>query len=535
MPKRPLIIAFAVVLLTVACSEIPEGEVVPGDGVRFVPAVADFLDDVGLGGAVAVDADGIPFYSYWIFPAELEEGEVPATRPIGAPYIQAESTPEEPGAFGAAVGVGSVSPDGIFTRGAAAQVRDTPQGITIPFGPATVEPLLEATAQNTNGTDIAIDDAGGKHVVWAGPDGIWYAGGTDSFEAEQVFDYGSILEEAGPIGRPSVAVDAQGAPWVAYTVSLQGSQRVEVATQTEGGWDTQLVSETPCASCPPPQHTQIGVTAEGPVVAYIDTAAGELLSATPSADVPGAKWIPAVVAADTAGDGLAMAVDADGNPILTFYGPQGGVQLADSAGGAWSVEDVATGSPPAEGISNQAPTTGISVDDEGVRYVTYAEGDTIVLLSSADGGEFAPVDIGTPTGGAFPDVAAAPDGSSVYLTWYGVDGEDLRLGVWGDVQELQVAQPSPTSEVEPPTTGGDCGQDGEIALDIVAEVGLVFDTQCLVAPSGEPFEIIYSNVAPDTHNINVTVEQGGDSLGATELSAGAHPRGAAPDRSARSG
>ncbi len=196
--KRLFTTLCAVALLTAACSEVPEGEVVAGEGTRFVPAVADFIDDVGLGNAVTVDADGVPYYSYWIFPAELAEGEIPAARPIGAPYIQTESTADEPGDFGAAVGVGSVSSDGIFTRGAAAQVRDTPTGITVPYGPATVDQLVGATSENTNGTDIAIDEQGGKHVVWTGPDGVWYAGGADSFTADQVFDYGVPIRKAGP-------------------------------------------------------------------------------------------------------------------------------------------------------------------------------------------------------------------------------------------------------------------------------------------------------------------------------------------------
>ena len=134
----------------------------------------------GLGNSVAVGAEGEPFFSYLIVPAELEPGEIPATRPIGAPFIQTETTPAEgdqpakPGKFGAAIGVGSVSADGIFTRGAAAQVRDTPTGITIPYGPATVNQWSVAPLENMNGTDIAVDAAGGKHVVWTGADGVYY-------------------------------------------------------------------------------------------------------------------------------------------------------------------------------------------------------------------------------------------------------------------------------------------------------------------------------------------------------------------------
>ncbi len=113
--KRLLILACAAAIITAACSDIPEGEVVAGEGPRFVVSVADSNDDVGLGNSVTVDPDGNPVFSYLILPAELGPGEIPATRPIGAPYIQTETTPGEgtdpavPGDFGAAIGVGSVS------------------------------------------------------------------------------------------------------------------------------------------------------------------------------------------------------------------------------------------------------------------------------------------------------------------------------------------------------------------------------------------------------------------------------------------
>ena len=197
---RLSIILCALALTAAACGSIPEGEVVSGEGERFVPFVAEFLDDAGLGNGVAVDAEGVPYTSYWIFPAVLEEGEIPVGRPIGAPYI---TTDDPEPKDGAAIGVASLSAEGVWTRGAAAQVRETPTGVSIPYGPAFDKSLVGATAENTNGTDIAIDDAGGKHVVWTSQNGVSYAGGTDAFSVEKVFDYGFGLRKAGPIGRAS--------------------------------------------------------------------------------------------------------------------------------------------------------------------------------------------------------------------------------------------------------------------------------------------------------------------------------------------
>ena len=60
----------------------------------------------------------------------------------------------------------------------------------MPYAPDTVDGLVGATAENTNGTDIAVDANGGKHVVWAGRDGIWYATGTDVVHRERDGDRG---------------------------------------------------------------------------------------------------------------------------------------------------------------------------------------------------------------------------------------------------------------------------------------------------------------------------------------------------------
>jgi hypothetical protein len=519
--KRLLILLCAAALLTSACSQLPEGEVVAGEGTRFVPAVADFIDDVGLGNAVTVDADGVPYYSYWIFPAELAEGEIPAARPIGSPYIQTESTPDEPGDFGGAIGVGSVSTDGVFTRGAAAQVRDTPDGITVPYGPATVEALIGATRENTNGTDIAIDAAGGKHVVWTGPDGVWYAGGDDSFTADQVFDYEIPLRRAGPIGRPAVTADEDGNAWVAYTVNANG-QRVEVATQTEQGWAKETVAEIPvCSGCPQPKGTEIGVTADGPMVAYVDTSTNEVKVAVPG---DGGTWTSTVVASDVSGDGLDMAVDADGAAYLTFYDGQGGVKLAAQDGTAWTVTDVATSdaefdpaAPPIE-----APTTGVAVNDDGGLSVTYTDAGSVLLVSSTDGAAFEPVDISSNQQSDSSAVAVVPDGSATYLTWYGTVGQDLRIGIWGDVQDLQVAAPSPTPEPNAgPAPPSGCGDDPVVALDIEALAGNTFDVDCLVAASGEKFTVNYTNTDTTTaHNFDLMIEQGGEQIGATDLAVG---------------
>lgn len=506
-------------LVAAACGSIPEGEVVSGEGDRFVPFVAEFLDDAGLGNSLAVDAEGVPFISYLIFPAVLEEDEIPVGRPLGAPYI---TTDDEEPKDGAAVGVASLSAEGVWTRGAVAQVRETPSGVYIAYGPDVEPSLVGATAENTNGTDIAVDDAGAKHVVWTGKAGISYAGGTDTSTVEPVFDYDFTIRKAGPIGRPGVAADADGNPWVAYTVSV-GGQQVRVATKSGDEWKTQTVATVPqCAQCPPPRPTQIGVTSAGMTVAWVDNDAGAVMVSV----LDGAEWVSTEVARGVSGQGLDMTVDADGNALLTFYDAQGAVQLARPDGASWSVSTIAEATPTdLDAVGNLAPMTSIAVDDQGAMVAAWDDADGVVLAASEDGQTFTPIETPDTLGGRTPSAGVSPDGTKVFLAWYDPESQNLRFGVQGDVGELAVAAPSPTADpaqisVAPPDGGGECGADGKILLDIVAE-GVAWNPTCLVAPAGEAFTVNVDNQdAGIAHNFHLFVEEGGESIDMTALEPG---------------
>ena len=83
MPKRALIAAATFGLLCVACVSSSTPAVDYGVGSRFVPFVVDATDDMGQGNAVALTADGLPYVTYFGFPAELAEGEIAIPRPFG--------------------------------------------------------------------------------------------------------------------------------------------------------------------------------------------------------------------------------------------------------------------------------------------------------------------------------------------------------------------------------------------------------------------------------------------------------------------
>ncbi len=509
MSKRlPILaaVAAAASLVLAACSNIPQGSVAAGTGVRFVPQVADYLDNTGLGNQVTVDKDGVPFISYLTFPGVLKKGAIPISRPIGAPYITTDPA-SPPVKDGAAVGLASLSTDGVWTRGAAAQTRDTPSGVVVPYGPATVDSLVGATADNTNGTDVAIDASGGKHVAWTGPNGVYYANAaaTGAFTAETVFDYGYGLRLAGPIGRPGVAVDDAGTPWVAYGVVGQGLD-IRVATKNaKGKWETTTIDSLKlCNGCRQPAPTKIGVTPDGPVVAYIDPDSEAVVVSR----LKGGKWSSETVQSGVAAQGLGMTVGSDGTVYLSYYDGAGAVNVATSAGGSWNVAKVAdVGDLATDTTGNYQPTTGVAVDDNAKIYVTWYDPSTdSVLLASGDGTTFAPLETQDTAGGAYPSVAVTPDGSMVYVAWYAVADQDLLLGTYGETNSLAVAVPSPTSSAvagPPSSSGPACGSDGKIALNEVAK-GIAFQDTCLVAPAGQSFSINFDNQdAGVPHNIEI--------------------------------
>ena len=518
--KRLLILSCAAALLTAACSNPPQAEVDYGAGVEFVPFVADNLDDAGLGNAIALDKDGIPYISYLIFPGEPEADAIPVPRPIGAPFIATTASPSEPSQEGAAVGVASVSANGTWTRGAAAQVQDSPLRITVPYGPATVESLIGSTAENTNGTDITIDANGGKHVVWAGRDGIWYAGGTGSFTPSLVDEWTPALAHAGPLGRPSVAVDEAGTPWVAYTVDSATGQAVQVATLAGDKWTSETAATIGSCSgsgCSQPGPTEIGMTANGPVVVYVDGVTGDLMATTKSGD----SWTTSAVHASIAPSGLSMTVGADGAPYVAYYG-DGSVYLATSSGSGWTTAKVADANP-GDGTDNLAQTTGVARNDAGSVYVAWYDKGKGVLLSSGDASTFTPVETPDTTGGGFPSLAVSGDGTHVFLAWYDLQSQDLLLGVQGSVDELLVAQPSPTPEA-PPTSAGpavECPKDGITLIAPSGASALGFAVTELTAPADESFTICFDNQDPTVpHNVDVLDSPDGTSIAAGSIIAG---------------
>ena len=494
-------------MLAAACASNPTATSVNfGSGVRFVPVVADSLDNVGLGSSVALTADGLPYVTYFGFPAVVKEGEIPIPRPIGSPFL--------PGVL-----LSSVDANGVWTHGAIEQAKPKaglPSGITVPFGPVTTE-NLQLTADDSNGTAVALGSDGTVHAAWTMRDGVYYgttkADGTST--VEQVFNYGAAVSLAGPISAPGIALDAGGNPWVAFSVLGPGGLEVHAATLTGSKWTDQVVATSgPCGGCPEPGPTGIAVLRGNPVVVFGDGAKDAVQMAT----LQGSKWVVSDVEMNA--QGLGLSVTSTGNTgYASYYTGHGAVHLAVLDGNTSPKEIAKAPNPSPSKTGNSASRTAVTVGTDGTIYVAWDD-ETNGLQFKSGTDTFSPVELGsTAAGGLHPALASSDSG--VYLSWYDSVNQNLMVGVQGDLQNILVANPPPS--IVPSfgaSSSASCGQDKKVLLNISA-TGTSFDTTCLVGPASKGFTINFDNKATGIqHNIDVFDKQGGTSLESTQVATG---------------
>lgn len=483
MSRKVLPAVFVLTIMAAACATPTPPSVTFGSGKQFVPQVADFLDDVGLGASVAVDDQGTPYISYFGFLPELKEGEIAPTRPIGAPSLPAVLL--------------ASTKDGIWTRGAVTMQASIPN-VSVPFGPATVAPVKSITPQSVNGTSLAIDASGGFHVAWAADTGLWYAESTGtSFSATLLQAMTPSRERAGPLGPPAVAVTPSGTPWVTYMLTTARGQELTVKTMVAGAWKTDVLETIPRRSGPSqPYRVAATISASGqPVVVYSN---GSSVYAAELGGGEGGGWAFSTVESGADGYGLSATTGKDGTIHVSYYaGDQ--VHAATSKDGiSWQAVTVAD---VGKGANDAGRSTGIAANDNGEVYVTwYDPGTDSVRLASATDGRFDPIEVQGTNGGALPAVAATPDGSAVYVAWYAETPQDLLLGTYAEASGLDLAIQSPT-----PTGGttatGPCPPPAR-KLDISAQ-GTAFDKTCLTAPTEKPFAVTFDNKDTITHNFAI--------------------------------
>jgi plastocyanin len=509
--RRVPMILSAVALVAVACGGPPAASKIDlGSGRRFVPAVVDSIDNVGVMPSLDLSGDGSPFASYFGFPAVLKPGEIPVTRSVYAPFVPSVLLASEH--------------DGIFTRGAVAMAKPPPNLVDIPYGPASEASIQGVTAAGVNGTSLAVDAQGGLHVAWVDNTGLWYGsgGGSSSFSVTQVVKLAPKVKEAGPLGWPSVAIDDHGNAWIAYGDDGGGGQAIDVAVQNGDQWRTDRVASFgPCSGCPDPRRVAIQMTSDGPMVAYSDVGSDTPMAAT----LQGSSWRSQEIEHGGGGIALSMALTKDGNPVAAYYTGSGSVHVATLGGGGWSTKVAGEGG---TADDPRLQTTGVAVDDQGTVYVAfYDANEDEVVLASSQGGSFAPIDTPGTRGGAAPDVAVTPDASQGWLAWYDRVDQNLNLGVLGESSDLALANPSPTTTgsvaPSPSSSGGGaaCKSTGSSA-SIAAPVGAAgtgFDTQCLAVDGGKSATVTFENQdAGVAHNWDLFQDSGyTKSIAATQL------------------
>jgi plastocyanin len=488
MSRKVLPAVFVLTIMAAACATPTPPSVTFGSGKQFVPQVADFLDNVGLYPSVAVDSAGTPYLSSFGFPAELKEGEIAPTHPIGAPSLPAVLM--------------SSTKDGIWTRGAVAMQAPIPN-VNVPFGPATVRQVKSMTAQNVNGTALAVDPSDGFHVVWAADTGLWYAESTGtSFDASLLQAMKPRLERAGPLGPPAVSVTPSGTPWVAFILATPRGQEVTVKTPVAGAWKTDVLDTIPPGSAPSqPYRVASTISASGQPVVLYSNGSSVLAAALGGGEEGG--WAFSTVESGADGYGLSATTGKDGTIHVSYYAGDQVHAATSKEGTTWQTRTVAT---VGEGANDAGRSTGIAADDAGTVSVTwYDPGTDSVQLASATDDSFEPIEMKGTNGGILPAVVATPDGSAVYVAWYAEASQDLLLGTYAEVSGLDLAVPSPTpsatSTTTPPTT--QCTKASNGAVDVVAE-GIAFDTNCIEAPASAPFTIAFDNKDSGIqHNVSV--------------------------------
>jgi Cupredoxin-like domain len=506
--KRPFALVAALAILAAACSNVPTASTIDyGSGPRFVTTVADTVDNVGLASSVAVDGNGLPFITYFGFPATVKPGQIPIPRPIGSPFL--------PGVL-----LATVDEQGMWTQGAIEQNKPDvlPNGVTVPFGPVTTE-NFPLSADDSNGTAIAVASDGTVHAAWTMADGVFYgttkAGG--SATVTQVYDHGTAVSLAGPMSAPGIALDADGNPWIAFSVVSPSGFEVHAASLQGSAWQDRIVAGEPaCSDCPDPGPVGIGVLQGNPVVVFGDPVKHEVDAAT----LEGSNWV--VDPVETKTDGLGLSVAVVGNSLYaSYFTGRGTVDLAimkDRSPVTGEVGKAANPDPSETG--NDAARTAVTAGTDGTIYVAWDDADAGVTFVSGGTDSFAPISLG-PNASTSAHPALASSDAGVFLSWYDTLNEDLMVGVQGDVQNLIVAQPQPSLVPSfAPAASAECGKDKKVQLDIVAQ-NIAFDPTCLVADSGKPFTINFDNEDVGTpHNIDIFDEQGGTSLASTPVQNG---------------
>jgi len=469
--------ALAVGLLAAACgSRAPGAQPVKSS---FVPQTVDFLDDVGRGASIALDADGNPHITYIGLIEKLAPGEIPPARPVTAPALPAVLVANEK--------------DGLWTRGFVVQTDISAPNL----------PKIPLTASSS--TALAIDGAGVSHTVWTETRGLFYS--TAPKDSQDFADPTAITQ--GYASQPSIVADGSGVPWVAYYAAspdVHGRLDLDVARPEGKKWTSQRIgSVTDCpegATCPQPR-TAMALLGGDPVIAYTDPASKSVKLAL-FAKSTGA-WTTQTAVAGDVGYGLSIAAGKNGLRIAYVNG-SGNVQVTSPPGrDRRATPRITVGTIQASNPDDLDGGTAIGIDQGGGEFVSWADPGAggLRLTSSADGTTFSAIRTPGTDNGELPSMQVSKDGK-VYLAWYDSVNQDLNMGTYPEeLGPIAVPQPSTTGSAAPPPTGGG-GTCPKSDVTIVADPGAAtqgFKTTQVSAPTNKAFKLCFDNADTTIHNV----------------------------------
>ena len=478
MTRKAVALAALLVLGAAACGQAEVAVIDLGSGLRFVPEVADALNDSGRDAAAVVTSDGRPVVAYFGFDEALAEGAVAAPRPIGAPSIPA-------------VLLATRNANGIWTRGAIAMAASIPN-VDVAFAPAIDEAVQELSPGTVTGLDLAIDGSDGLHAVWGSADGLWYATGSSDPASTMQWTVDKVFDS--PPEGLSLAVDGAGDPWISF---VSGGE-LRSAEGGPGSWRVNPVAPVGAcagASC----VTATAIAAGEPVIAFTGEDGALRLATTGEGGWAADAIAPA---------GAIPSVAVDGEDVLVASYAGDAVQVTLVGGATEEVATVAAGSADAEGAG-----TSVAVDGSGAVSVAWFDADGGVHLAQGTfAAGFTPVATGPLLHSTAPDLAVTGDGAGLFLAWYQATDGDLVLGTLSEA-EFAFAIASPTIEPKrdqgmmPSGPPANCvaAEGGKVT---VVAVGVAFtDGACVSVPAGEPFQILFDNRDDATqvgqHNIAI--------------------------------
>ncbi len=474
-------------LAVAACAPATKPPNVPVEvkGAMLVNVV-DSLFDAGRSPSVQIDQDGVPAVAYLLYQPVLKEGEIPPAPKPGDPNPPSVML--------------ATQSNGIWTR--------SPIPPQKALGPAVggASEIANADGQAVAGVSaaLALDGQGKHHVAWATPQGLFY-----STDASGSFVAGDKVSTGASYGV-SIAVGGDGTVWISW----YGGGSLNVAHGSAGNWTTEQAAVNAGPATHPAIASSIRLSSSGtPMVAFGSQGTTEVASQS------GGSWRSSDVSGP-GGYGVSLAVDKDGSPHVAYYDANGGVHVAhQTAAAAWQVEDVATTTGATPGQPDPRWSTGIGVDDQGHRFVTWADTKAgAIFLGSDSSGQFTSQEIQGSDGGANPSLAVSADGKTVALGWFDATNANLDVAVPATAS-LALAHPLPTlapasaqPSAAPTGTAPPCEPSGD-TIQISAQ-GSTFDKDCLAAPAGAASTIEFTNNdAGVPHNVDVYDQQGGSHIG----------------------